>query len=73
MNAALASEIRRLTPAEKLQLVGELWDDLTANEDRLPIPTWHEELLAEDQARYAANPAEGSSWAEVNARILGKS
>ena len=73
MNAALASEIRRLTPAEKLQLVGELWDDLTASEDRLPIPMWHEELLAEDQARYAAIPAEGSSWAEVKARILGKS
>ena len=73
MNAALASEISRLTPAEKLQLVGELWDDLAASEDRLPIPAWHEKLLAEDQARYEANPTEGSPWSEVKARILGKS
>jgi len=73
MNTALASEISRLTPAEKLQLVAELWDDLAACEDRLPIPTWHEKLLAEDQVRYQANPTEGSSWSEVKARILGKS
>ncbi len=73
MNTALASEISRLTPAEKLQLVEELWDDLAANEDRLPIPAWHEKLLAEDQARYQANPTEGGSWPEVKARILGKS
>lgn len=73
MNTALASEISRLTPAEKLQLVEELWDDLAASEDRLPIPVWHEKLLAEDQVRYQANPAEGSAWPEVKARILGKS
>lgn len=73
MNAALATEISRLTPAEKLQLVEELWDELAAGEDRLPIPAWHEALLREDQAHYAANPTEGSSWAEVKARILGKS
>jgi len=72
MNAVLATEISRLTPAEKLQLVEELWDDLAASEDRLPIPAWHEELLREDQVRYEANPTEGSSWAEVKARILGK-
>ena len=73
MNTALASEISRLTPAEKLQLVEELWDDLAASEDRLPIPAWHEKLLAEDQVRYQANPTEGSTWSEVKARILGKS
>lgn len=73
MNTALASEISRLTPAEKLQLVGELWDDLASSEDRLLIPAWHEKLLAEDQASYQANPTQGSSWPEVKDRILGKS
>ncbi len=73
MNAALASEISRLTPAEKLQLVEELWDELAASEDRLPLPHWHEQLLAEDQAKYQANPTEGSDWSEVKSRILGDS
>ena len=73
MTAALSAEIRRLTPAEKLQLVEELWDDLAASEDHLPIPAWHEQILGEDQALYRANPAEGSSWDEVKARITGQS
>jgi putative addiction module component (TIGR02574 family) len=70
MNSSLATEIRRLTPAEKFQLVEQLWDELAANEDQLPIPEGHRQALAEDQARYQANPTEGSPWAEVKARVL---
>lgn len=70
MNPALATEISRLSPAEKLQLVEELWDEIAANEDRLPIPDWHRAVLKEDQARYAADPTEGSPWPEVKARLL---
>lgn len=69
MNATLATEISRLTPVEKLQLVGELWDSLAANPDQFPIPAWHAKLLAEDQTAYDANPNEGAPWPEVKARI----
>ncbi len=72
MNAALNAEISRLSPSEKLQLVEELWDTLAANPDQLAIPAWHAKLLAEDQAVYRANPAEGSSWSEIKARITGQ-
>ena len=72
MNAALATEIRRLTPGEKLQLVEDLWDDLAAGNDPLPIPEWHRQILAEDEASYQANPTEGSPWPEVKARITRK-
>jgi putative addiction module component (TIGR02574 family) len=70
MNAALATEIRRLTTAEKLQLVEQLWDEISASEDSLPIPAWHRDALAEDAARYHANPTEGSPWPEVKARVI---
>lgn len=73
MNPALAIEIGRLTPAEKLKLVEELWDDLAASEEQLPIPEWHRQALAEDEARYRANPEEGSPWPEVKARLGRKS
>jgi putative addiction module component (TIGR02574 family) len=72
MNATLATEIRRLTTVEKLQLVEELWDEIAASEDSLPVPDWHRDALAEDQARYQANPTEGSPWPEVKARLLRK-
>lgn len=69
MNSALATEIRRLTPVEKLQLVEALWDDLATDKNPLPIPDWHRQELAEDQGRYQANPTEGSPWPEVKARV----
>jgi Putative addiction module component len=49
-----------------------LWDTLAANPDQLGIPAWHSKLLAKDQALHQANPAEGSSWAEVKSRITGQ-
>jgi putative addiction module component (TIGR02574 family) len=72
MNAALNTEISRLSPTEKLQLVEELWDTLATNPDQLGIPAWHAKLLAEDQAIYQANLTEGSSWADVKSRITGQ-
>ncbi|MDF9827745.1 putative addiction module component (TIGR02574 family) [Ereboglobus sp. PH5-10] len=72
MNATLSSEIARLTAGEKLALMEELWDELSANENVIPIPAWHKNALAEDQARYDANPTEGAEWDEVKARITRK-
>ena len=69
MNAALATEISRLTPAEKLKLVEELWDTLAANPDQIPIPTWHIRALEKAQAAYDANPDSGSPWSEVQVRL----
>ena len=72
MNATLATEISRLSPAEKLRLVEELWDTLAAAPEQLPIPEWHKQALAEAQAAYEANPEAGSPWPEVKARITRK-
>ena len=72
MNAALASEISRLTPVQKLQLVEELWETLAADPDQLPMPEWHKQALDEAQAAYDANPGAGSPWLEVKARITRK-
>jgi len=69
MNPALVEEIGRLTSAEKLQLVEELWDSLAADTDELSIPEWHKRVLNEAQAAYDANPDAGSPWPEVKARL----
>jgi len=72
MNATISAEIAQLSPTERLSLIGELWDGLSAGDGDIPIPEWHKNVLAEDHARYGANPAEGSSWEEVKSRITGK-
>jgi hypothetical protein len=71
MRLADIPQLQGLSLSEKMLLVEELWDVIAKNESALPIPAWHEQALAEDAVRYAANPAEGSSWADVKRRITG--
>ena len=53
---ALLSEILRLPPEERIELLGEAWDAIAASPEDVPIPEWHvEELerrLAEPDAKY---------------------
>ena len=58
-----------LTPAEKLQLVEDLWDDLAATPESVPIHQWQKDELAARKARLEANPTSGVSWEVVKQRI----
>lgn len=73
MNAALAAEIERLSPAEKLLLVEELWNQIARDSNAVEPPAWHDAALAEDVARYAADPSCGDTWEAVKQRITGQS
>lgn len=58
-----------LTPAEKLQLVEDLWDDLAATPEALQVQDWQKEELARRKANLMKNPASGLTWEEVKRRI----
>ena len=58
-----------LTAAEKLQLVEDLWDDLAASPESIPVHEWQKQELAARKARFVANPASGVSWEAVKQRI----
>jgi len=58
-----------LSPPEKLQLVEDLWDDLAATPDAVPVHDWQKEELARRKANLASNPASGLAWEEVRQRI----
>jgi putative addiction module component (TIGR02574 family) len=58
-----------LSPAEKLQLVQDLWDDLAASPELVPVHDWHKEELARRKANLLKNPASGPSWEEVQSRV----
>ena len=58
------SSIFDLTPPEKLQLVEDLWDDLAATPDAVPIHDWQKEELARRKANLMSNPAAGLTWDE---------
>lgn len=58
-----------LSPTEKLQLVEDLWDDLAASPEVVPIFEWQKQELARRKANLMSNPASGLSWEEVKRRI----
>lgn len=58
-----------LSPAEKLQLVEDLWDDLAASPEAVPVHDWQKEELARRKANLQSNPASGLSWEEVKRRV----
>jgi putative addiction module component (TIGR02574 family) len=58
-----------LTPSEKLQLVEDLWDDLAATPEAVPVHDWQLQELDRRKARLTANPASGVSWEEVKRRV----
>ncbi len=58
-----------LSPSEKLQLVEDLWDDLAATPNAVPIHEWQKEELARRKANLTKNPASGLSWEEIKRRV----
>jgi putative addiction module component (TIGR02574 family) len=62
-------DIASLSAAEKLRLIEELWDSLSASPDQLPVPEWHK---AELDARHAEFEQGGVtlSLEEVDAQVL---
>jgi putative addiction module component (TIGR02574 family) len=58
-----------LPPAEKLQLVEDLWDDLAATPGDVPIHDWQKAELDRRKANLMRHPASAVSWEDVKARI----
>lgn len=58
-----------LSPAEKLQLVEDLWDDLAATPEAVPVHEWQKAELARRKENLRRAPASGLSWEEVQRRV----
>ena len=58
-----------LSPAEKRQLVEDLWDDLAATPEAVPVHDWQRQELARRKANLVKNPASRLAWEEVKRRV----
>jgi putative addiction module component (TIGR02574 family) len=61
--------IDRLTVAEKLQLMEEIWDSIAATPAEVPLTQNQRQDLSRRLDEYEADPKAGSSWDEVKARL----
>lgn len=58
-----------LSPSEKLQLVEDLWDDLAATPEAVPVYDWQKQELTRRKANLQKHPVSGLSWEEVKRRV----
>jgi putative addiction module component (TIGR02574 family) len=65
----IATSVFDLSPAEKRQLVEDMWDDLAAAPDEVPIHDWQRAELDRRKANLLAQPATGLTWDEVKRRV----
>lgn len=65
-------EVNRLTAAEKLILVGELWNDLAAHPTEVPVSREQIAELDRRMEEYRRDPSQVTTWEATQQRILGK-
>jgi len=63
----ILEEARKMSPAERLQLISRLWD--TLSEEDVPVSPEERALLDARAADLQANPQDQSPWSEVKARL----
>jgi putative addiction module component (TIGR02574 family) len=61
--------IDRLSLAERILLVEEIWDSIAAEAEALEVPQSHMDELDRRLAAYHADPQAGSSWEDVKSRL----
>ncbi len=65
----LREQLFKLSAAERLELVEELWDSIADADEALLLTDAQREDLDRRLAEADADPASGSPWAEVRERI----
>lgn len=58
-----------LSKSEKLQLVEDLWDDLAATSEDVPVQEWQKIELDRRKANLQSQPSTGISWEDVKRNI----
>jgi putative addiction module component (TIGR02574 family) len=61
--------IDRLSLAERILLVEEIWDSIAAEAEALEVPQSHKDELDRRLAAFHAEPQAGSSWEDVKSRL----
>jgi putative addiction module component (TIGR02574 family) len=67
VDPTLLTQAKQLTPADRLELIGELWQ--TLDHDELPVSDADRDLLDDRLRDLAANPDAGRPWEEVDADL----
>ena len=68
MDPAIAS-VFHLSPPEKLQLVQDLWDDLSRHPGHVPVHEWQLAELDRRRQSVLDDPSQAVTWDEFDRRL----
>lgn len=68
IDQSLLAKVVSLSPADRLELIGTVWDTLPHND--LPVTDSEKALLDARLADMERNPDDQSPWPEVKARLV---
>jgi len=68
--ANVLEELEKLSVAERLQLVEDLWDSIARSTAEVPIPQWQKDELARRKELYLRNPESVLTWDQAKRDIL---
>lgn len=66
-----ATQIERMSVAERLQVMEQLWDALSRDAGEMASPEWHQEVLTDRKARAQNGEAKFLTLDELRARLRG--
>jgi putative addiction module component (TIGR02574 family) len=69
MTNALREQVFRLSAAERMELLEDLWNSLANNDSALQLTVEQRDDLDQRLREADADPESGSSWDEVRERI----
>lgn len=72
MLAASMAEIKQLRTAERIQLVEDIWDTISAHPEDIRLSEAQTQELDRRLVSYEQNPQMGASWKQVRQRVRGQ-
>ena len=63
------SEIRKLSVAERILIVEEIWDSIAAEQESVQVADAQKAELDRRIASFDASPNEGKSWGDIKRRL----
>ena len=67
IDESLLSKVSSLSPADRLELIGKVWDTLSSED--IPVTDAERQLLDARLADIDQHPEDQSPWPEVKARL----
>lgn len=71
MESKLSKEIKKLSLAERIVLVEEIWDTIALENEAFALSDSQKKELERRSHSFASDPSLGRSWEDIKAEFLG--